>query len=94
MPRGRKKDLTTPPSRALAHQRNYRARRAQYVADLETRCRTAEAEVVRLRAELAHATGEASESDDGRKEEERARAELVSLWSDWDIHTLGAGSKC
>lgn len=32
MTRGRKKDLTIPPSRALAQQRDYRARKAQYVS--------------------------------------------------------------
>jgi hypothetical protein len=34
MTRGRKKDLTIPPSRALAQQRDYRARKAEYVYSL------------------------------------------------------------
>ncbi|KAF8893860.1 hypothetical protein BD779DRAFT_1797838 [Infundibulicybe gibba] len=57
MTRGRKKDLTIPPTRALAQQRDYRARKAQYVADLEDRCRRAEEENIRLRQELAVVRG-------------------------------------
>lgn len=52
MTRGRKKDLTIPPSRSLDHQRAYRDRKAKYVADLEERCRKAEAENDALRREL------------------------------------------
>ncbi|KII92150.1 hypothetical protein PLICRDRAFT_462928 [Plicaturopsis crispa FD-325 SS-3] len=52
MTRGRKKDLTIPPSRALTQQRDYRARKAQYIADLEERYRQSEAENVRLREEI------------------------------------------
>lgn len=53
MTRGRKKDLTIPPSRALAQQRDYRARKARYISDLEDRCRAADEENARLRKELA-----------------------------------------
>ncbi|KAJ6626803.1 hypothetical protein B0H10DRAFT_1941447 [Mycena sp. CBHHK59/15] len=53
MARGRKKDPTIPPTRALTLQRDYRARKSQYIADLEARCRAAEEENVRLRRELA-----------------------------------------
>ncbi|TFY61637.1 hypothetical protein EVG20_g6981 [Dentipellis fragilis] len=53
MPRGRKKDLTTPPTRALAIQRAYRDRKAKHVADLEERCLKAETENEQLRQELA-----------------------------------------
>ncbi|KAG6866637.1 hypothetical protein C0991_000747 [Blastosporella zonata] len=60
MTRGRKKDLTIPPTRALVQQRDYRARRAQYVSDLEERVRKAEEENAKLRHELAAArTGHA-----------------------------------
>ncbi|KAH9948523.1 hypothetical protein B0H21DRAFT_227184 [Amylocystis lapponica] len=52
MTRGRRKDLTIPPSRALLQQRDYRARKARYVADLEDRCQHAEEENVRLREEV------------------------------------------
>ena len=52
MTRGRRKDLTIPPSRALLQQRDYRARKAQYVSDLEERCRRAEEDNDRLRKEL------------------------------------------
>ena len=52
MTRGRKKDLTIPPSRTLVQQRDYRARRAHYIANLEERCRRAEEENSRLRMEL------------------------------------------
>ncbi len=52
MTRGRRKDLTIPPSRALLQQRDYRARKAQYVSDLEERCRKAEVENAELRKEV------------------------------------------
>ncbi|KAE9403773.1 hypothetical protein BT96DRAFT_473831 [Gymnopus androsaceus JB14] len=52
MTRGRKKDLTIPPSRALAQQRDYRARKAQYLAQLEAHCRRVEQENVLLRQEI------------------------------------------
>jgi hypothetical protein len=52
MTRGRKKDLTIPPTRALVQQRDYRARRAQYVNDLEERCRKVEEENAQLRKDL------------------------------------------
>lgn len=52
MTRGRRKDLTIPPSRALLQQRDYRARKAQYVAELEDRVRKAEDENVKLKREL------------------------------------------
>ena len=55
MTRGRKKDLTIPPSRTLAQQRDYRARKANYIANLEERCRRAEEENIRLRMELDEA---------------------------------------
>ncbi|KAF8192817.1 hypothetical protein K438DRAFT_1969937 [Mycena galopus ATCC 62051] len=58
MPRGRKKDPTIPANRALTVQRDYRARKAQYVADLEARCAAAEAENVRLRQEVAFLRGQ------------------------------------
>jgi hypothetical protein len=53
MARGRKKNLTLPPSRSLDHQRAFRARKAQYVADLEERCHNAEAENEILRQQVA-----------------------------------------
>ena len=52
MTRGRRKDLTIPPSRALLQQRDYRARKAQYVADLEDRVRRVEEDNERLKKEL------------------------------------------
>lgn len=52
MTRGRKKDLTIPPSRTLVQQRDYRARRAHYIANLEERCQRAEQENIQLRREL------------------------------------------
>ncbi|KAJ6550281.1 hypothetical protein B0H19DRAFT_187804 [Mycena capillaripes] len=53
MTRGRKKDVNIPPTRTLTLQRDYRARKTQYVADLEARCKAAEEENARLRQELA-----------------------------------------
>ncbi|KAI0081345.1 hypothetical protein K474DRAFT_1695200 [Panus rudis PR-1116 ss-1] len=52
MTRGRRKDMTIPPSRALLQQRDYRARKAQYLADLEERCRRVEGENVTLKREV------------------------------------------
>ena len=52
MPRGRKRDPTLPPSRSLLTQRAFRERKAQYVSDLEQRCKVAEAENERLKIEL------------------------------------------
>ncbi|OAX42299.1 hypothetical protein K503DRAFT_797313 [Rhizopogon vinicolor AM-OR11-026] len=52
MVRGRKKDLTAPPTRQLTLQRDYRARKARYISELEERCSRAEGENARLRREL------------------------------------------
>ncbi|KAI1794098.1 hypothetical protein LXA43DRAFT_157946 [Ganoderma leucocontextum] len=52
MTRGRRKDMTIPPSRALLQQRDYRARKAQYLAELELRAKKAEEENVLLRKEV------------------------------------------
>lgn len=53
MARGRKKNLALPPSRSLEHQRAFRARKANYLAELEERCHRAEAENDMLRREVA-----------------------------------------
>jgi hypothetical protein len=58
MTRGRRKDTTIPPSRALIIQRAYRDRKAKYLSDLEDRCRNAEEENERLRKELELARSE------------------------------------
>jgi len=71
MTRGRRKDTTLPPSRALIIQRAYRDRKAKHLADLEERCRKAEEENDRLRKELALAR---SESAVGSTNIELARA--------------------
>lgn len=52
MVRGRKRDLTAPPTRQLTQQRDYRARKARYLTELERRCLKAEEENVQLRREL------------------------------------------
>ena len=52
MTRGRRKDMTIPPSRALLQQRAYRARKAQYLADLGVRVKKAEEENLLLRKEV------------------------------------------
>ena len=52
MTRGRKRTLTTAPSRQLAHQRAYRDRKAAYVADLETRLKALDDENAKLRIEV------------------------------------------
>ncbi|KAG7096485.1 hypothetical protein E1B28_003915 [Marasmius oreades] len=53
MTRGRKKDLTIPPSRALTQQRDYRARKALYLSQLENRCQRLQEKNERLQAEVA-----------------------------------------
>lgn len=60
MTRGRRKDNTLPPSRALIIQREYRDRKAKYLSALEDRCRKAEEENVRLRKELELARPESA----------------------------------
>lgn len=55
MTRGRKKNLSIPPTRALVQQRDYRARRAHYVASLEEKCRKLEEDNAQLRQELVEA---------------------------------------
>lgn len=60
MTRGRRKDTTIPPSRALTIQRAYRDRKAKYLSDLEDRCRKAEEENERLRNELKLARSESA----------------------------------
>ncbi|KAJ3738927.1 hypothetical protein DFH05DRAFT_1515848 [Lentinula detonsa] len=52
MTRGRKKDLSIPPTRALTQQRDYRARKAYYLAELEERCHRVEEENARLKQEI------------------------------------------
>lgn len=52
MTRGRKKDLTIPPTRSLTQQRDYRARKANYVSELESHCRKVEEENAELKKEL------------------------------------------
>ncbi|KAG1751647.1 uncharacterized protein EDB91DRAFT_1243892 [Suillus paluster] len=52
MVRGRKRDLTVAPTRQLTQQRDYRARKARYISELEQRCSRAEEENARLRQEL------------------------------------------
>jgi len=47
--------MTIPPTRSLVQQRDYRARRALYVTELEERCRKTEEENFQLRKELAEA---------------------------------------
>lgn len=69
MTRGRKKDLTIPPTRALVQQRDYRARKAQYVSELEERCRKAEEDNVRLRKELSLARAGVVDSGSSRMPE-------------------------
>jgi hypothetical protein len=52
MTRGRKRDHTIPRTRSLTLQRDFRARKAQYISNLESRCKAIEEENVRLREEL------------------------------------------
>ncbi|KAF9467303.1 hypothetical protein BDZ94DRAFT_1318732 [Collybia nuda] len=77
MTRGRKKDLTIPPTRALVQQRDYRARRAQYVNDLEERCRRMEEENVQLRKELDAARAGQSPAVGYNPQTVQASAELM-----------------
>jgi hypothetical protein len=60
MTRGRRKDHTLPPSRALIIQREYRDRKAKHLSDLKDRCDKAEEENERLRKELEVARSESA----------------------------------
>lgn len=69
MTRGRKIDHTIPPTRSVTQQRDYRARKAQFVAglqqrvqDLEEQCRRSEAENAQLRRELEVAKASSSQA--------------------------------
>ncbi|KAJ3511217.1 hypothetical protein NLJ89_g4226 [Agrocybe chaxingu] len=77
MTRGRKKDLTIPPSRSLLQQRDYRARKANYVASLEDRCRRAEEENAQLRKELFEARARLANPAILLPETEQASADLM-----------------
>lgn len=52
MVRGRKRDVGAPLTRSLVLQRDYRARKAQYVSDLETRCQKLENDNNKLSKEV------------------------------------------
>ncbi|KAJ6590679.1 hypothetical protein DFH09DRAFT_908163 [Mycena vulgaris] len=80
MTRGRKKDHTIPQTRALTLQRDYRARKSQYIAELEARCKAAEEENVRLKKELELARQGAPKSA-SRSEMIQASAQLKDALS-------------
>ncbi|TCD71599.1 hypothetical protein EIP91_007346 [Steccherinum ochraceum] len=65
MTRGRRKDLTIPPSRALIQQRDYRARKAKYLSDLEQRVSQTEDENMQLKAEIAELRNRLAKASDG-----------------------------
>jgi len=78
MTRGRKKNLSIPASRALTQQRDYRARKASYISDLEERCRQAEVENENLRKELESAkAGEQARPATFSLETAQATSELM-----------------
>jgi len=77
MPRGRKKDLTIPPTRSLVQQRDYRARKANYIANLEERFRKVEEENACLRKELFQARAQLSVPAVLRPETAEASKELM-----------------
>ncbi|KAJ3891978.1 hypothetical protein GG344DRAFT_76365 [Lentinula edodes] len=52
MVRGRKRDVSAPLTRSLILQRDYRARKAKYISDLETRYQKLEADNLRLSKEV------------------------------------------
>ncbi|KAJ3810042.1 hypothetical protein EV368DRAFT_62576 [Lentinula lateritia] len=52
MVRGRKRDISAPLTRSLILQRDYRARKAKYISDLETRYHKLEADNLRLSKEV------------------------------------------
>ncbi|KZT35989.1 hypothetical protein SISSUDRAFT_1064054 [Sistotremastrum suecicum HHB10207 ss-3] len=62
MVRGRRKDLTAPPSRALAQQRAYRARKEEAWTHLQERCERLEEENALLRQQLQAVTGHGAPS--------------------------------
>ncbi|KAJ4465053.1 hypothetical protein J3R30DRAFT_3623991 [Lentinula aciculospora] len=52
MVRGRKRDISAPLTRSLLLQRDYRARKAKYISDIETRCQKLENENSKLSKEI------------------------------------------
>ncbi|KAJ3992850.1 hypothetical protein F5050DRAFT_845188 [Lentinula boryana] len=52
MVRGRKRDMSAPLTRSLILQRDYRARKAKYISDLEARCQKLENDNSRLSKEV------------------------------------------
>ncbi|CAL1707326.1 unnamed protein product [Somion occarium] len=89
MTRGRRKDLTIPPSRALLQQRDYRARKAQYLADLEDRVRRAEGENVELKEELDQLKARLRQENGG---DSAYGQELVEASSDLMQHLAAAST--
>jgi len=77
MTRGRKKDPTISPTRSLVQQRDYRARKASYIANLEERFRKVEEENACLRKELFQARAQLSIPAVLRPETAEASKELM-----------------
>ena len=54
MARGRRKDLTVPPTRALQAQRAYRVRKQHGFSELQERCRRLESENKAMRQQIGY----------------------------------------
>ncbi|ESK86664.1 hypothetical protein Moror_9690 [Moniliophthora roreri MCA 2997] len=78
MGRGRKQDITAPLTRSLVFQREYRARKAKQLADLEERCRLQEEENERLKKELSMLKRRLERCRCEVQEEDAAEAQMVT----------------
>ncbi|KAJ3718142.1 hypothetical protein C8R42DRAFT_675234 [Lentinula raphanica] len=67
MVRGRKRDMSAPLTRSLILQRDYRARKAKYISDLEIRCQKLQTENNRLSRELKELNSRLQQKEVDRK---------------------------
>ncbi|KAF9056921.1 hypothetical protein BDP27DRAFT_1408499 [Rhodocollybia butyracea] len=68
MVRGRKRDVSAPLTRSLVLQRDYRARKAKYISDLESRCHKLEIDKERLSKEVEDLKSKLRQKDIDQKE--------------------------
>ncbi|KAF9061567.1 hypothetical protein BDP27DRAFT_327076 [Rhodocollybia butyracea] len=68
MVRGRKRDVSAPLTRSLVLQRDYRARKAKYISDLESRCHKLETDKEMLSKEVEDLKSKLRQKDIDQKE--------------------------
>jgi hypothetical protein len=82
MVRGRKRDVSAPLTRSLVLQRDYRARKAKYISDLESRCHKLETDKERLSKEVEDLKSKLRQKDINQKET------LVSLTTEAELEKV------